>query len=514
MRAPRTASRPRALGLLASGGPILLAFGLALATFLVHDVGYVLRTPYWVDEAWVAVQDRYPLGDVRQLTSSTPIGWSLLQRWVPGSGPQRGRMLPLVFAAGAVAAAYWLAGSLPWPNRGWSLLAGTGAATATLFAPSLLVRDDLKQYTADVCLTLLVLGLLSRYERRPTRARLTELGALAVLGMLFSAVSAFVAVAAFCAALLVAVLRRARREGLEVVLVGAGTAVGLGAVYEGFYAQSVVPGLTNYWQAYYVPHGWDGFQFTFDRIRTTADGLGLGPAWSATILVGLGLITILRLGRPVLAATIVLLWAEMFLLAALSRYPFLDARTSTFLTVSAETVAVVGVVGLCTLLGRRVAVLTVPLCLVAGGFYIAGVSGDINSHPIPTEDVRSQADYVAAHRRPGDIVLVNLSSNWGFGYYWPADAPQRRRNSIVVQGYIVSYPDSTGIIVAIDRTLPAIQTALDSALAAARADHGRIWLVRSHVVNLEPRWWVQALAADNLTPVPVAGAGELTLINP
>src|SRR5215470_6638881 len=63
-----------------------IATGLGLLVLVVHDVGYLLRQPYWNDESWVAVTTRFPLTDLRATTSSTPIGWSVLLRLFTVSG--------------------------------------------------------------------------------------------------------------------------------------------------------------------------------------------------------------------------------------------------------------------------------------------------------------------------------------------------------------------------------------------------------------------------------------------
>ena len=67
----------------------LLALVVGLSVLAVHDVGYILRAPFWLDEAWVAATVRAPLGMVGSLTSSTPIGFTLLLRLVPFGGPEQ-----------------------------------------------------------------------------------------------------------------------------------------------------------------------------------------------------------------------------------------------------------------------------------------------------------------------------------------------------------------------------------------------------------------------------------------
>jgi hypothetical protein len=121
--------------------------------------------------------------------------------------------------------AYWFGRELGWPRRETSVAAGLLAGTAVLLVPAMLVRDDLKQYTADACMALLVLALTSRVERKWSRPGLLALSAAAWGGMLFSDASAFVGVAAFGAVCVVQLAQRAWRRLAEVAAVGAGTAV-------------------------------------------------------------------------------------------------------------------------------------------------------------------------------------------------------------------------------------------------------------------------------------------------
>ena len=97
---------------------------LGLLVLVVHDVGYLLRQPFWTDEAWVAVTTRFPLSQLPATTSSTPIGWSALMRVVTVSGTQTARLLPLGFAGAAVMIAYWFARRLGWRWQAASVTAG------------------------------------------------------------------------------------------------------------------------------------------------------------------------------------------------------------------------------------------------------------------------------------------------------------------------------------------------------------------------------------------------------
>ena len=85
---------------------VCFAVAVGLAVLLVHDVPYMLHHSLWVDEAWVADSVRARIGLTPSMTSSTPLGWTLLLRLVPFGGPQRLRLVPLGFTMLAAATGY------------------------------------------------------------------------------------------------------------------------------------------------------------------------------------------------------------------------------------------------------------------------------------------------------------------------------------------------------------------------------------------------------------------------
>ena len=64
----------------------------------------------------------------------------------------------------------------------------------------------------------------------------------------------------------------------------------------------------------------------------------------------MGVITIFWHGRPATAVALAILWPEMVVISSLRLYPFLDARTSTFLFAVTAVVAAIGVAGVCSVL--------------------------------------------------------------------------------------------------------------------------------------------------------------------
>jgi hypothetical protein len=490
---------------------------LGLLVLLVHDVEYMLRQSFWADEAWVAVSTRFPLSQLPVTTSSSPIGWSMLVRLVTVSGTQTSRLLPLAFAGAAVVTAYWFARGIGWRWEVASVTAGLAAALGVLLVPGMLVRDDLKQYTAEAFTALLTLALTSRLERKWSRAGLVALSISVWAGMLFSNAVAFVGIAAFAAVCIIQAARRAWRRLAEAVVAGGCTGILVLAVYEAFDARAMTPlNVSTYWPHFFLPVS-QGLRanaaFVIGHFEGVRADFGLGPWWLAVPLVVAGLVTMVRLGRPATALAVIVLWPEMLTLSALKKYPFLNLRTSTFLFAITVVVAAIGLVGLCSLLRPRLTGwVAAGLGAVAVIAFAIGAQPYVRSHPIPDEDVRGQTLYVAAHAAPHDVIVVSLASNWGFAYYWPSGQPAHRATSADMQQYVAYFPDQPRIVVASARDAAGVDAALSHALAEARPYRcARIWLVRTHVVRGEPAAWAAALRRHGQSSTRI-GPGGLAVI--
>ena len=274
-------------------GEHLVVLVAGLLVLVVHDVGYLLSQPFWNDETWVAVTTRFPLSQLPATTSSTPVGWSVLLRLFTVSGEQTSRLLPLAFAGAAVVVGYWLARRLGWPQKDASVAAGLLAAAGVLLVPGMLVRDDLKQFTADACLALLTLALTSRLEREWSRGGLAALSVSAWGGMLFSGAAAFVGVAAFAAVCVVQLARRSWRWLIEAAAAAEITAVLMAGVYEAFDARADTPALTAFFSSDYLPVSrglHDDLTFVVAQFKAVGGYFGLGPWWLAVPLVAAGLV--------------------------------------------------------------------------------------------------------------------------------------------------------------------------------------------------------------------------------
>jgi hypothetical protein len=508
-RAPRpTVARPR-------GGwrriDWLLVTVVSLVAVAAHPIGYLLHThPYWADEAWVAVLSRAPLSQWPSLSSSTPMGWLFLVRLVRSRDALR--IVPLLFIVADGIVAYVFSLRVRWRSAIVARVAALTAALLVSIAPATLIRHDLKQYSADACFALVLVTLGLDLDRRRDRATLIRFAIVASAAVLFSNASAFVTVALVTSWLVVTALSRPRAD-LKPVLITAGAI----ATAIGGYALVVIVPHTNkalraYWNSYYLSGGLKHeIHVVWLRLVQNERLVGMPPLVFIA-LVTTGCIVLAWRGHRVVALAIPALWAEMFVLGALHRYPFLDARTSHFLIILSLAVAAIGVVGVLAELSRRwragAAVSAVAL-VVLGLAYAHGAKPFWRSR-LPNEDVRGQVLYVAAHRRPQEPIVVSLQGTYGFAYYWPGahrryapDTTGRFSN-----GFAVRLHDAPGIDFATGNTTAEVDTAMQRALTRARAEHARhIWIVRTHLSHTESAAFNAALSASKLqtTLLPVGG---------
>jgi hypothetical protein len=495
----------------------LIAVFLGLLVLLVHDVPYLLSHSFWLDESWVAATTRFPLSQLPETTSSTPIGWSALLRLVTVPRTESSRILPLIFAGAAVVVAYWFARQLGWRSRETAVCAGVVAGIAALLVPGMLLQGGLNQYTADACLSLVVLALISRLEREWSRRRLVALSVAVWGGMLFSDGVAFVGVAAFLALCAVQLVRGDVRRLAEACAAAAGTAVLMLGVYKVFDARAVGPGLwtTGTMRLYFMPldRGLPAMvRFVTVHFTWAAINFGLGPVWLAVPLVIAGIVTIFRLGRPATALAVAVLWPVMLAANVARRYPFLNPRTSTFLFAITAVIAAIGLIGVCSLLRPllkqwTVAALVAVAAVGAAGFAV-NAEPYVRYHPFPNEDERQETSYVAAHAARDDVILVNTSTAYGFAYYWPVGQPARRTDHFVAQQYEPYFPDQPRIVVALNGQPAGVTAALSQAVQqAVLRSCARIWLIRTHTTPAELAAWSAALGQKGLTAVPVGSDG-------
>src|SRR5215469_13023205 len=247
-RLPAAPQRRRSLGKL-DVIEICLVGAIVLSALLVHDVSYLLRHSFWVDEVWVADSVRARIGLTPSLSLSTPVGWTFLLRLVPFGGPERLRLVPLAFAALTAAAGYLFGRELHLTRFATGLLTGAAA----LLSPAMLVRDDLKQYTAEAFACLAVWVLVARAENEWRFRRLAAIAATASLGMLFAETVIVAGVAAMVGLALECLFTRQYRRLADVAGASAGMVAVSFAIYQTLVRPHVTRTLAAYWDPYYLP---------------------------------------------------------------------------------------------------------------------------------------------------------------------------------------------------------------------------------------------------------------------
>jgi hypothetical protein len=507
--APMRRRLPGGLGTIDYG----LAALLALAVLLVHDVPYLLHHPFWLDEAWVADTVRARLGLVPSLSSSTPLGWTFLLRLVPFGGPERLRLVPLAFAMLAAAAGYLFGRELRLTRFATGILTGA----AVLLSPALLVRDDLKQYTAEAFACVLVWLLVARLENEWRLRRLAAIAVTASAGMLFANTVIFVGVAAMASLGLECLVRRHFRR-LAAIIAASAVMLGAGlAIYAELIRSQITKNLVSYWAPHYIrATSWSAaFSFLNQQLHYLAPYLGFGSLIVDAVLVLAGVAALVWLGRPALAALFPLTLAIVIAASGARKYPFGDSRTSTFWLVAAPLLMAVAVAAagrLAARIDRRA-----PLAVAAAALavWVPFTDAYIGSHEIPNEDVHSEVAYLDAHLHRGDVVIVSYAASYAFAYYYQpqpsfpgGDGPN---------GHVAAYPRLPWIVVLTARRAADVADALAVARAKIAAEPtaggSRIWIIRSHQTGTEIGAWGRDLAGDRLQVIPV-GADPIVLYTP
>jgi hypothetical protein len=491
----------------------LVVIGAVVATIAVHPVHLVLTRPYWLDEAWVAVLTRVPFSQMRHHSASTPVGFITLLRLVPGSGLQRARVIPLMFSAATVVMAYIFVRACRWESKVWARFAATAAALVVMVAPLSLGRNDLKQYTCDAFCALVVFAVAIRVDRVPARAPVWLLSVAALVVLPFSSTSAFVSVAAFAGVLGSALSTRSRRRITEVLVTGALTGIALAA----FFGTVIIPNtndkLRDYWNRYYLSGSPLHILHTsWTRLTEVHAALGIWTiAFVASFVVGL--IVLVRLRARAMAIAAVVLWIEMVLAARLRRYPFLDLRTSHFLLVTSLVVCAIGAAGLAQVASRWNRALggIIAVGLVAG--FVVGNASHVPELKIPREDARSQAEYVARHRKPNDVILVNQAGAYSFAYYWPDGVISTPEDDQLSQGFSAQVRGLDALYASgrNDADVLAVLRQADDRLRAAGPPR-HLYIVRSHLNKAEVFAWRRAFVTLDLHPRSVHTGIEQLLV--
>ena len=478
----------------------LVAVGLAALAVAVRDPGYLLSRSFWLDEGWVVDSVRAPLHQLELLTSSTPIGWTLLLRLVPPvGGPERYRLLPLAFAALTALAAWRLGRLLPLgrSERGvgrherrppaWApWLYGLTCGVAGAASVAVLDHTWLKQYTAEAFVAVGLVLLLARVERAWSWPTLAAFAGAGVAGFLVSNTAPLVSAAGLGGLWLttLAARRWSRLPALAATTVGVGLADLL--IYRALADNGGTQAMRRYWRLRYLSLD-DGVgdvaALVWRRLTAELGSLGWGPWWLALALIGVGLVALWRAGLPAVALAVPAVAAELVVLGFAGLYPFLERRMAIFYAALLTVVAAAGLAALAHLALRHRATVPVAVAgvvvaaLALGPGWVRAGRGDI-----PGESVKHQVADVLAQRRPGDAVLVTFAASFSFAYYWPDRPPFVPTTVPTAVTFMPTFPGRPELIVVHrPRSVRAMVDALGQGLRRGR---GRVWVVYGAPVEL------------------------------
>ncbi len=498
---PRRRRLPSRLDLI----DVCLAAAVGLSVLLVHNVPYLLGHSFWLDEAWVADTVRARIGLTHSLGLITPLGWTFLLRLVPFGGAQRLRLVPLAFTMLAAATAYLFGRELRLARFSTGILTGA----AVLLSPAMLLRDDLKQYTAEAFACLVVWTLVARIENEWRLRRLAAIAAVASVGLLFASTVIFVGAAAMASLALECLVNRRYRRLIELAGASAGMLAVSLVIYEIVLRPEITHNVVAYWDSFYVPTRSPSAAASFIhlQLRQLAPYMGFRYVIVDAVLALAGIAVLVWLRRFALAAMFPIMLAIVIVASAARKYPLGDPRTSTFWLVVVPLLMAVAVAGagrLAAAIDRRA-----PLVVTAAALavWVPATGAYIRSQNIPNEDVRSEVSYLDAHFRRGDVVIVGYAASYAFAYYYPLANPSFPADPVGPNGHVPAYPGVPSIIVMRNRRTVDVAAALAAARARIAAEgggtHGRIWIIRSHQTRTEIRAWSRDLAGDQVATIHV-----------
>jgi hypothetical protein len=423
---------------------VLLAAGVVLRLRQ-----FLFNRSFWHDETLLATAflDRSVselVFGVMADNQAAPTGYLLLVKLLTSlMGPHEWAMrLPSLLCG---LAALWLAVPIARTVFPSSLARATFVGLMAVSPVLVYYSSEFKQYQGDVLCTLLVLWLTLRF--RPERCR-HDAALLAVVGALciwFSHAVVFVLAGSGLVLWLEMARRREREAWHAVTAAGVVWLASFAAIYvvalrqlphnsylTGFWATSFAPlpptSLSDLW--------WFG-EAALGLVYLGTHHLGTAirevqPGWfgaSNFLLLALALaggFALVRQSRRAGATAAVTLAATLGA-SALQQYPF-RSRLILFLVPCVFLALAALVQAVCNLkrLGARQAM---AMGLAAVTVWVpARMSAGVLLHPINFQDVRGALAYVAAHREPGDNIMLGGWSYQAYRFYAPrvglADMPR------------------------------------------------------------------------------------------
>jgi hypothetical protein len=447
--------------------------------------------------------------------------------------------VPLIFAGLAVSAAYLLGRELGLTR----FTAGLATAAAALLSPAMLIRNDLKQYTAEAFGSIVIWLLVARAETKWSRWRLATLAVAASAGTLIAETIILTGAAGLACLGLAALVRRQWRRLAEATVAAVGMLVIYGVVYAIVIKPRINPTLNYTWAPDYAPTSVTGAaSFFWAKLQLLAPFIAF-PALHdpltgliiALSVAGAGVVALALMRRFALAALLPVTLAVVMAASAHQSYPFGDERTSTFWLVLFPVLMAIAVasvphaigVGLGWLAGgtggrplRRglrwlqwtlLPVLAIAATAIAVNYYTRAVLPVANSHLLAHDDPRSQVQYTEDHWRAGDVIIVDYGASYGFAYYYKDPATAYPPVPANAAGWVPEYGDDPHVIVMANRLPGEVGRVLRKARAIVAAEppdeHGRIWVIRNHPEPDERLDWRSAFTQLN------RGGGHVAIID-
>ena len=456
----------------------------AIIIVFTHDVALILTKPFWIDELWVALSVNFPVADLPQLTSSTPIGWNAVQRLFAPLGEQAQRLLPLIFSWQATIVAYFI-GYIAWTApRLVKIATGIFVSASVTFMPLMLSRNDLKQYTADVFFALLFLVLVVHIVRTKSSKALYVLTFCTATSLMFSVASVFPAMSAFAALVISALIRREFRAMWCYSAFGAVAGVSMVALYFGFYRVALNTSLSQSWAAYF-PLLFDLPRYISMRIGEIVGVYGFAGRWGVVLVLAnvLGAFGVLawRDHNRAMAFYPFILCGLMCIVGVLQFYPLLDKRTSLFLWVTIVAITALTLARLATLVsgtirgGRWNKFLLPSFFLIAMAVVVGIGAPSLRAHLPLREDARSQINFIRHHMHNGDVIVTDQFGALALAYYWPGLHAQWVPCKLDTTGFRIVFSAESGVFVTTDESLVGQISA-----AATRQRSETVWFIVTH----------------------------------
>jgi hypothetical protein len=389
-----------------------VATAVVVVASAVRFEQFLSRRSLWLDEAMLAnniVGRGYgDLLDKLDNDQAAPPGFLWIERLCTqlfGHNEYALRALPLLAGVAVLPLAWWLA------RRYLGDVAATGAVTFLALAPAAVrYSTEVKQYSSDAFVVLAVLACACVAAEEVTRRRVAAFAVVASIALWLSH-PAWFAVAVGSVMLTVTAFRTGRVRAL--LMAGVPIATSAAAAYAVNLREARAnDALDSYWASGFPPSSasvpgvirW----IPGAAWRTLDQPGGVGQRWLALLLLAAGITAIRRRGRALGAA----LWGVVALTLVAGAVRLFPVRGRLVLYL-VPLLAIALSAALARPWLRWFAGVGLVVLLVGP----AGDLVDVARHPPALVEGRQAMEFVARHRRAGDLVYVHSTAVPTFDFY-------------------------------------------------------------------------------------------------